>query len=474
MRYLSAPVLLVFALSSCGPQAGYSGKNGASAVMAHNAPENFPADSLLEGVKITSDTSLSFALYLPSSYSSGKKYPLLVFFDPHGAGAFPLGKYRSLASRYGFILAGSNNSKNGLPWDVTGSIADKLMNDLKSRISVDEKRIYLAGFSGGARVAGLAAMTREDVAGMIGCSAGLPADKKITRKFLYIGIAGDGDFNLNEMNMVKYSLDRMGFANALMVAEGGHRWPGEKDMEEAFLWLRINEMKTGTTEKDEGLISTAEKFIKDRAQANVKSKRMLYAAAAYARMADCLGGIADTLPYARTLSEIRSGKEYRQEFELQKKLAKEEFELQQSYLGALKIKPGAWWEMEVARVNSLMKASGYEERMMYKRILGYLSLVLYMNCTAALNEGDWPRAFDLINLYSLVDPPNPEHAYLMAVVYAVQKNPERALQYMEEAAHLGFNDTGRMDNDPMLSSLRMLPAYPHLREKVKGAVTPEQ
>jgi len=59
---------------------------------------------------------------------------------------------KDAAERYGYIVLGSNNSRNG-PWKPESEAADAMLQDAQKRFAVDLKRIYFAGFSGGARVA---------------------------------------------------------------------------------------------------------------------------------------------------------------------------------------------------------------------------------------------------------------------------------------------------------------------------------
>ncbi|HRG90885.1 MAG TPA: hypothetical protein PLW44_17810, partial [Chitinophagales bacterium] len=77
-------------------------------------------DTFTPGVVIPSviskmDATQSYALYLPSNYTDTSALPVMLFFDPHGDGAVPLNLYARLAEKNGYILMGSNISKNGMP-----------------------------------------------------------------------------------------------------------------------------------------------------------------------------------------------------------------------------------------------------------------------------------------------------------------------------------------------------------------------
>src|SRR5689334_1634716 len=87
---------------------------------ASKTPDPFQPGKILS-VTCRTDAAQSYALYIPIR---GNKValPIIYCFDPHGDGALPLKKYKALAEAYGFMLAGSNNSKNGNDWPTTEHI----------------------------------------------------------------------------------------------------------------------------------------------------------------------------------------------------------------------------------------------------------------------------------------------------------------------------------------------------------------
>ena len=71
--------------------------------------------------------------------------------------------------------------------------------------SIDDQRVYLTGFSGGARVAISVAFWLKDlVAGVIACGAGFPTDVPTSspRSFVLFAVAGTEDFNNPEVQSV--------------------------------------------------------------------------------------------------------------------------------------------------------------------------------------------------------------------------------------------------------------------------------
>src|SRR5207253_6401651 len=70
------------------------------------------AGTVHASVPVAADASNSYALYLPSNYSTAKHWPLLLIFDPSARGEVPVKLFHEAAERYGFILICSNNSRN--------------------------------------------------------------------------------------------------------------------------------------------------------------------------------------------------------------------------------------------------------------------------------------------------------------------------------------------------------------------------
>src|ERR1700742_419808 len=81
--------------------------------MAIGALAETPAPGVVHAsVPVTADPTNSYALYLPSGYSPAKRWPLLMAFDAFARGDQPVKIFQEAAEKYGFIVVGSNNSRN--------------------------------------------------------------------------------------------------------------------------------------------------------------------------------------------------------------------------------------------------------------------------------------------------------------------------------------------------------------------------
>ena len=103
----------------------------------------FENSKVYPSVVCNADKSQTYALFLPPQYQSGKPCPVLILFDAHGDGLLPVNLFSAEAAKNGFILAGSNNSKNGLTYEKTTAIYRSLLKDIQDKFTIEKKAIYL-------------------------------------------------------------------------------------------------------------------------------------------------------------------------------------------------------------------------------------------------------------------------------------------------------------------------------------------
>ena len=233
----------------------------ASAVLAG---ADLPAGQIIEEVVCAADRSQSYALYLPRAYSPDRSWPVIFAFDPGGRGKIPVERYQAAAEQYGYVVAASNNSRNGSP--EIGRAVSAVTADVMSRVRVNERRVYVAGMSGGARVAFSVALgSPQRVAGVIASSAGYPdATPRKMLAFPVFATAGTEDFNHLELRRLDRALTS---PHRLVIFDGGHVWLSSGLAIEAVEWMELQAMKAGLTSRDDAEIDRI--FEKRMAAVNV-------------------------------------------------------------------------------------------------------------------------------------------------------------------------------------------------------------
>src|SRR5262245_35710523 len=161
-----------------------------------------PVGQIVDSVSCAADPSQSYALFLPREYSPQREWPVIFAFDPGARGRMPVERYQAAADRFGYVVAGSNNSRNGS--NDIGKAVDAMTIDVMSRFAIDKRRVYVAGMSGGARVAFSVALgSSGHVAGVFASSAGYPdGTVRKTLPFPVFATAGTEDFNHLEMRQL--------------------------------------------------------------------------------------------------------------------------------------------------------------------------------------------------------------------------------------------------------------------------------
>lgn len=178
--------------------------------------------------------SLSFEIYVPNEASLGQA---IFFYDPNANGKGPVKNYRDLADKYSLSLIASNDSRNG-PRSSNIDIMKKVLTYVKEQILANNARLYLSGFSGGARASTFHATERSDIAGVIGCGSGfIPNFDMNAIRYAYVGMVGNADMNYLEMINNEQLLSEAKVNNTLIEFQAGHQWPPAKHFGVALSWL---------------------------------------------------------------------------------------------------------------------------------------------------------------------------------------------------------------------------------------------
>ncbi len=278
----------------CAALAVFSSQVVAQIATPSPAPQDLQTGVVIPKVPCGAQPGQSYALYIPSYYTHEKQWPVVYAFDPGARGKMPVEVMKDAAERYGYIVAGSNNSQNG-PWKPSAEAAQAMVQDTRARLSIDGNRIYFAGLSGGARFASLLAQACKCAAGVLMSSAGFaPSSPPVAgANFSVFGTAGTFDFNYGEVVELDAKLGTLHYSHAFSQFDGPHEWAPASVMDEAFAWFRLIAMKQGRDPRD-----TA--FVKEQVAEAEKRAKALEAAGdsygswkKYRQAADTFEGLED-------------------------------------------------------------------------------------------------------------------------------------------------------------------------------------
>ncbi|HLK30174.1 MAG TPA: hypothetical protein VKT28_16450 [Puia sp.] len=426
-----------------------------SVVLPAPSVDTFPIGKLIKNISCKSDVSQSYALYIPVT-KSNQPLPVIYFFDPHASGIFPLSKYQSLADKFGFILIGSNNSKNGNDYSIAENIWQHLFADTKTRINIDASRIYVCGFSGGAKVAGYLALTHPEIKSVIANSAALPDGTAAGNfYFSFTGLAGDGDMNMTNVVSFCNDLDKTNTRHRIILFNGKHEWAPETAMNIAFEGLLLDAMRNKQIPSDNHFIKNYISESKKRIDEFISANSLIKADDECKLSMSMLDGLTQEINFFKQKqTSIAANPVFQKQQQHAQDLFATEEKTKAIYQQEFQNGDINYWKNTIADLNEKAKAKT-DEGAMYNRLLAYLSLAFYSISNQFIHSNQNDGAEYFVTLYKLADPMNSEAWYFSAIINARKNDSKATEDDLLKAVENGFNDKDRMLQQPEFQSIHL-------------------
>jgi pimeloyl-ACP methyl ester carboxylesterase len=415
---------------------------------AQQAPAGFAPGKIVDPVVCAADRTQSYAVYIPSKGDT-KPMPVVFFFDSHGVGSLPLNHYKTLAEADGFILVGSNNSKNGNDWQVTEDIWRKLFADARQRLKIDDHRIYVCGFSGGAKVASYVAIQHPGVRGVIAGGAGLPDGVSAADfPFSFTALAGEGDMNLTDLTALSAELDKTRTRHRLITFDGKHDWAPAPVMDQAFAGLQLEAMHDGAAARDAAFIDRRMAADRSRVEAFIRADQLIRAVQACRVAISYFEGLTPgTAWFNDKAATLGKDPRFRQQQQARQALFSQEEKIKTEYMRQFEQGDLGYWQQTIKSLQT-KAAMATPEKAMYQRLLAYLSLAFYSISNQSINAGRNEAARHFVDLYKLADATNSEAWYFSAVMDIREGHTPAAESDLLRAGVLGFRDKERLRRQP--------------------------
>ncbi len=429
---------------------------------AEQSPE-IPRPGQIGNVICASDATQSYTLYLPSAYTSAKRWPIIYFFDPAGRGRRPIDLYKDIGETYGFILAGSNNSRNFS--NEQSKAVNAIWEDTHVRLSLDEHRVYTSGFSGGARVAGAMALgSPGQVAGVVAHGAGYPSSRAASKDGLpYFFAVGNEDFNWPEVVNIRREREALGSPYRVSVYAGKHQWAPASVMEEAVQYLTLKAMQNGSLAPDAGFIERASEKLKEDAVVAERSKDSIAEFSAYRALVADFTGLRDVKEFAAKLNELQQSPGLRAASKEEQEQISEQFRVEQEITSKITaLADNATPDTTSLRIEVRQKLGSLNDqarrnknetkRLVASRAFGGI----FVGAMEAGQQQLAGRHFEKAEVYfdlmrQVTDDPWP--MLLLADTHAAAGNRRLAIKDLQEAVRRGVKDRTVIDNDRYLQNL---------------------
>lgn len=192
------------------------------------------------------DEVITWQITVPETYDRGSPPGVLVYISPSNSGKLPR-KWKDVPGSHNLIWIAADDSGNRIA--VVRRITYTLLAVLSvaDRYSIDMNRIYLSGFSGGARVAGFVAAEHPEIfkgeiyiGGAEMWQGDLTPDKlEAMKRNRYVFLVGSEDYNRFWARKVasKYRDAGIEDIELKIISRLGHELPEDRNMNDALSFL---------------------------------------------------------------------------------------------------------------------------------------------------------------------------------------------------------------------------------------------
>ncbi len=426
----------------------------------------------------------SYALYLPPDYTPEKRWPILIAFDPGAQGRIPLEHFKEAAQKYGYIIAGSNNSKNG-PWLPVMEASMAVWTDTNKRFSIDKKRVYATGFSGGSRAAAVfSKFVNHPVEGIIGIGAGLPQELKPAQvqPSAYFGIIGIGDFNYQPMMRLDKEFDKWNVPHRFLVYEGDHNWPPQEICTRAVEWMEILAMKRKLRPPDNGLIEKIYAGELEKAQRLEEEGQVYRAVFEYEATVMTFKEWKDAKAISDRISDLKQSEEYRQFMNAEKGINEREdlhrqrfiktFARIMKYPETIMNLADIYSELGISQLlNKINNKKNINEHYLASRLLTELFIHSVEEGGRYYEKGNYKMAIVFYEIAAKASEYKSSRLsyvhYTLARFYALNNQKKKALKMLERAVENGFDDIEAIENQEDLKTIKNSVEYNKILRELK-------
>lgn len=454
-----------------------------STALAITQTGSVPRGQIVDRIEALHDSSQSYALYLPSNYTPTQKWPVLYAFDPGARGRVPVERFKEAAEKYGWIVLGSNNSRNG-PWNVVVNAWNAMLTDSHQRFAIDDARMYTTGFSGGARAAVRIAIGCKCLAGVIASGAGFPSDLAPSPQmhFVFFGAAGVDDFNYPELKSLQEPLTKAGIIHRVQTFDGRHEWPPISVATAAVEWMELHAIKAGKRPRDDGFISAMWQQLLSDAKALEEAKQYNEAYQLYLDLAASFNGLRDVAQIETKVNQLGKSREVKAAIRDEQAQIRKQRELESRLNTLIAARDGGASINQSEQgfdtgnllpkiLNDLRKQSKESEdstqRRVARRVLDGLFVGLIEKGIGLLQMEKNSESIKPLKLATEVNPDRPGAFFYLAWAYAANRDKKKSLQSLNTAVEKGFSDTAMITANKAFDSLRNDPEYQQIMGRMR-------
>ena len=420
-------------------------------------------------------TEESYSVYLPTSYESKGKWPVLLVFNLEGEGLSDLKTLIPAAEKEGYLLAFSHQVQDSLSITDNVLVTDRMMESLKILLPVHLGRFYTYGKGIHARFANLVPVLLKDVEGVISDGAGLANQQLLNAKnpFHFIGIVRPDDFNYGPMLQDASRLKRLKFRNQLIL-ENQTDPSTEKErhlnlVSGAMRMLSLSAMKDNYLARDSLFIDRSYQMASAEFQELYRKGQAHRAVQHLENWMISFRGLRSLEEWESQSKVWKKTKTYRtQKREEESAFFKENvlkddfvFYLQED-MEITNFNNLGWWNAQLSDLQEFMASPNQSRSEMGFRLRSFVSALVDDSIELLKGDQDAKSYDNYLYLWMLktITDPDASEAYLkVASLSSYREDYGTALFYLEELLKMGYKDRASLYTIEDTALLRITPEF---------------
>jgi hypothetical protein len=439
---------------------------------------DFETGVIIDSVSVKNSKE-TYALYLPKAFDKNKPASLVLIFDPGARGKSGIQPFIEAAETYNYILVCSNDSKNG-PFETNLNIVNRLFKGVFAKFTINEERIYTAGFSGGSRLASALAVLSKKIEGVIACGAGFssyllhkPMEKA---DYSFVGLIGEQDMNYQEMLSAQDWLDGLQIYNELFINGDGHSWPSSDQILKAFDWLELEAFRKYQEPINYFDINRIYQRYYDEARASESQNKIESAVWEYQRLQRNFYEYYTLDSIAEKVKKLKATSQYSKQVRNRMSLKIKEENMRGLFVNkfAREIKKNPpihnvkWWQKKLNNLREeYLLSEDRQKQLLGTRISNMLYALAIESAKIHLQDKNYNKALYCHQIMAELQPNGSYPVFLIAKDYANLYMEDETIEYLELAISMGFSEKKYILNATEFYKYRSSERFKDLIEKME-------
>ncbi|SFB76305.1 hypothetical protein SAMN04487891_102172 [Flagellimonas taeanensis] len=424
---------------------------------------------IIEAIPVQDSVQNTFSLYLPTNFSTDKKWPLLMIFEMEGKERQAMSMFVQAAEKQGYVLA-APKMRDTVSLTNSMIAVSKSLERTMGMLPIDNDRIYAGGAASGGRFASLAPILLNGIKGVISVGASIANRELLNLKqpFHFVGIVSRENYNYTPMLNDAELLDRLKFPNQVLLYEGNGNWPSIDDLEKGMQFFTLAAMGRRLIPKDSLYVEKAYREDLDKVNQLQRTGDLLWAEQFMTEMMSVYGAHKNLDSLRTVQRDLRRDKQFKAMKRNENSAFLKESLLKEDYLYYMEedvythnFNNLGWWNHQMGEIKKFISGSNPYEKQMGHRLLGFVNALALDNIEVIQSDSvvDEDALAFLYMLKTILDPENFD--YYLKTISLSAKNEDfgTALFYLEEVLKKGFKDREKLYSIENTALFRITPEF---------------